>query len=123
MSAFKPHLEELCDRSHDVMVSCVMGTDGLAVETVNRVEAHDSLDADALFVEFSSILGQIQKRSYDLAMGQVEEMSMQSQSFTCLVRLINQEYFVAAAVRAHGNVGKARYLLRILAPKMIEELV
>ena len=122
MSAFKPHLEELCDRSHDVMVTCVMGTDGLAVETVNRVEADDSLDADALFVEFSSILGQIQKRSYDLAMDQVEEMSMQSQSFTCLVRLINQEYFVAAAVRAQGNVGKARYLLRILAPKMIEEL-
>ena len=122
MSAFKPHLETLCVRSTDIMVACVMGTDGLAVETVNPGQEQDNLDADALFVEFSSILGQIQNRTYDLAMGQVEEMSMQSQSFTCLVRLINQEYFIAAAVRAHGNVGKARYLLRILAPKMIEEL-
>ena len=122
MSAFKPHLEELCTRAQDVMVACVMGTDGLAVDTVSQMDGHEHLDADALFVEFSSILGQIQSRTKELAMGQVEEMSMQSQSFTCLVRLINEEYFMAAAVKAQGNVGKSRYLLRILAPKMLVEL-
>jgi predicted regulator of Ras-like GTPase activity (Roadblock/LC7/MglB family) len=123
MSAFKPHLEELCARASDVMVACVMGTDGLAIETVTQGAHQETLDGDALFVEFSSILGQVQNRTHDMAMGQVEEMSIRSQNFTCILRLINSEYFVAAAVDGDGNTGKARYLLRILAPKMIKEFV
>ena len=104
------------------MVACVMGTDGLAIETISHDGAPlETLDSDALFVEFSSILGQVQNRTQDMAMGQVEEMSIRSQSFTCILRLINDDYFVAAAVDANGNTGKARYLLRVLAPKMIKE--
>jgi hypothetical protein len=36
--------------------------------------------------------------------------------------MLTDEYFVALAVAPGGNVGKARYLLRVSAPKLIENL-
>jgi hypothetical protein len=38
------------------------------------------------------------------------------------MRLLNEEYFVAVAMRPQGNLGKARYLLRTQAPKLLENL-
>jgi hypothetical protein len=36
--------------------------------------------------------------------------------------MLSDEYFVALAVEPGGNVGKARYLLRVSAPKLVENL-
>jgi hypothetical protein len=41
---------------------------------------------------------------------------------TTLIRLLNDEYFVVVALQPSGNIGKARYLLRISAPKLLEKL-
>ena len=38
------------------------------------------------------------------------------------MRALNDEYFLAFAVRPTGNFGKARYVLRVLAPKFQAEL-
>jgi len=122
VSAFETHLNEICERADDVVVACVMGLDGLAIETVRQGELEDQVDADALFVEFSSILSQIRERTDGLVLGQIEEMSIQSGNITTILRLINSDYFIAAAVLPKGNLGKARYLLRVQAPKMIGEL-
>lgn len=100
-----------------------MGLDGLAIETVRQNQTEQAVDSDALFVEFSSILSQMKDRSDGLAFGQVEEMSIRSANITTMVRLINAQYFVAAALLPQGNHGKARYLLRVCAPKMISELL
>jgi hypothetical protein len=39
-----------------------------------------------------------------------------------LIRVINQSYFVAVAMEPEGNLGKSRFLLRVLAPKLAQEL-
>jgi hypothetical protein len=36
--------------------------------------------------------------------------------------MLTYEYFVALAVAPGGNVGKARYLLRVTAPTLVENL-
>ena len=36
--------------------------------------------------------------------------------------VLTDEYFLAFAVRPSGNFGKARYVLRVLAPKIRAEL-
>ena len=38
------------------------------------------------------------------------------------MRALNEEYFLAFALRPAGNFGKARYVLRVLAPKIQAEL-
>jgi hypothetical protein len=42
---------------------------------------------------------------------------------TTLIRLLNPEYFVAMTIAPGGNFGKARFLLRTLTPKLVDELV
>ncbi|MGC4063540.1 MAG: hypothetical protein QM784_02605 [Polyangiaceae bacterium] len=39
-----------------------------------------------------------------------------------LIRVINDSYFLALSLSPDGNFGKGRYLLRITAPKVAEEL-
>ena len=57
-----------------------------------------------------------------LEVGGLEEVSLRTDSLAVIVRVLNHEYFVACAVRADGNYGKARYLLRMLAPQIKSEL-
>jgi hypothetical protein len=39
-----------------------------------------------------------------------------------VARLVSPEYFIVVALKPDGNFGKARYLLRITAPKLRSEL-
>jgi len=41
---------------------------------------------------------------------------------TTLIRVLTSDYFVAVALAPTGNIGKGRYMLRVAAPKLIEEL-
>ena len=36
---------------------------------------------------------------------------------------VSDSYFIALTLRPDGNLGKARYLLRVVAPKLLTELV
>jgi hypothetical protein len=40
-----------------------------------------------------------------------------------LVRVLSENYFLAIALAPDGNYGKARYLVRTAAPRMLQELV
>ena len=39
-----------------------------------------------------------------------------------LIRVLNDNYFVALTMDPDGNFGKGRFLLRVTAPKLLEEL-
>ena len=39
-----------------------------------------------------------------------------------IARLVSPEYFMVLAMKPEGNYGKARYLLRVTAPKVKSEL-
>jgi len=39
-----------------------------------------------------------------------------------LIRVINKGYFVAMTMSPEGNLGKGRYLLRVMAPTLAQEL-
>jgi predicted regulator of Ras-like GTPase activity (Roadblock/LC7/MglB family) len=54
--------------------------------------------------------------------GDTREVSIKSDRVTTLIRVLNDSYFVALTLRPDGNLGKARYLLRVLAPKLVGEL-
>jgi hypothetical protein len=55
-------------------------------------------------------------------MGTASEVAIQAENMTTLMRLLNEEYFIAVAMRPQGNIGKARFLLRTSAPKLLENL-
>jgi hypothetical protein len=50
-------------------------------------------------------------------------VAFHSDKLLTLVRVVNDNYFVALTMLPNGNFGKARFLLRTAAPKLLEELV
>jgi predicted regulator of Ras-like GTPase activity (Roadblock/LC7/MglB family) len=55
--------------------------------------------------------------------GATQEVAFHSEKLLTLVRVLNENYFLAIALAPDGNYGKARYLVRTAAPRMLQELV
>ena len=98
----------------------IMATDGIALAEALSLE--NPADIQTLSVEYTAVLNEIKKASEVLEMGDLEELTVKSGSLTFLIRLINDEYFIALAMHPDANLGKGRYLVRIAAPRLAEEL-
>jgi len=99
----------------------LMGFDGIPVE--NYVKTGVKLDVESVGMEYSVILTQISKAASMLDAGAAREISIQTENMTTVIRLLNTEYFVALTMAPNGNFGKARFLLRTLTPKLVDELI
>lgn len=119
---FREHLERICDDLDGAVAACLMGADGLPVEAVERFQDHEGIDANSLFVEYSSLLPQLRQSAEMFTAGAVEELCVRSEGLTAVIRPVTEEYFLALALRPGGNLGKGRYLLRLVAPQLVDEL-
>jgi hypothetical protein len=52
----------------------------------------------------------------------VDELSIATDKILTVARLVSPEYYLVLALAPDGNVGRARYLLRVMAPKLRSEL-
>jgi len=118
---FKDVLREVVERTEGGIASLLMGFDGIPVD--NYVKNGAKLDVESIGMEFSVILTQINKAAGMLDAGNAREVSIQTENMTTLIRLLNPEYFVAMTLAPGGNFGKARFLLRTLTPKLVDELI
>lgn len=121
---FETHLQAIVDAMPSALAASVMGVDGLAVATVETeaLQAEDGLDLSSLLVEFSSVLGQVQRTGDIFAAGAVEELTIRSERLITLLRPVSGDYFVALAIKPGSLVGKGRYLLRVHGARLLEEL-
>jgi predicted regulator of Ras-like GTPase activity (Roadblock/LC7/MglB family) len=118
---FKEVLQEVVDRTEGGVAGLLMGFDGIPVE--HYVRETDSLDVETVGMEYSVILKDIRRAATMLEAGEASEISVRADKMTTVIRLLNDEYFVAVTLRPDGNFGKARFLLRMNAPKLLTDLV
>jgi predicted regulator of Ras-like GTPase activity (Roadblock/LC7/MglB family) len=97
----------------------LMGFDGIPVEMYS---GESEVDIETVGMEFSVLLKEVRKAAELLDAGTAEELTVRTDQLSTVLRVINQEYFLAMAIDKNGNLGKARYLLRLLAPEMRKEL-
>ncbi|AKU90324.1 roadblock/LC7 domain-containing protein [Vulgatibacter incomptus] len=116
---FREHLEEICQVDGAVAAS-VMGFDGIAIDTVTA--PNQAVDAETLMIEYSGILGQVRKAAELLKAGDLTELTIGTERMTTHLRPIDSEFFLVLAMSPAGNYGKGRYLLRVKAPKLKDEL-
>jgi predicted regulator of Ras-like GTPase activity (Roadblock/LC7/MglB family) len=117
---FREHLQEVV-RSVDGAVACsLMGMDGIEVDTHLTDEL--GLDLRALLIEFSTLFRGAKDAAAAHQAGEVAELSIQTERILTVARVVSSEYFMVAALRPDGNFGKARYMLRVTAPKLAAEL-
>jgi predicted regulator of Ras-like GTPase activity (Roadblock/LC7/MglB family) len=117
---FKSILREVVESADGAVASILMGFDGITVDSY--ASDGSSVDMETVGSEYSQVLMQIRQAAQMLDMGTASEVAIQAENMTTLMRLLNEEYFIAIAMRPQGNIGKARFLLRTSAPKLLENL-
>jgi predicted regulator of Ras-like GTPase activity (Roadblock/LC7/MglB family) len=117
---FTEHLKKVVDNVDGSIGSLIMGLDGIAVDTYLR----DSQDVDitTIGMEFSFILTQVRKAGDILKIGGVDEVVIRAENLTLLVRMLTDEYFLAVMLGSSASFGKSRFLMRLAAPRLIDEL-
>jgi predicted regulator of Ras-like GTPase activity (Roadblock/LC7/MglB family) len=117
---FKQQLKKVVDNVDGGIAAVVMGLDGIPVESYIRM--NDKIDITTVAMEFSFILGQVKKAADSLQVGSCEELTVKAQRLVLCVRMLSPQYFVATALTTEGNVGKARFLMRMQGPALSAEL-
>ena len=117
---FQDVLRGLVERTDGAIASLLMGFDGITVDSYSRDPS--ALNVETVGSEYSVVLGQIKQAASMLDLGSAQEVAVQAENMTTVIRLLNDEYFVAMALSPSGSLGKARYLLRVEASKLLERL-
>ncbi len=124
-SPFRESIEKLLN-GIEGGVSCVlMGFDGIMVDTYSKVGAVDgggTPDIQTLMMEFAHLISQARRTLESVDAGALEEFTLRTEKMTLVVRLLTPEYFLACAILPTGNLGKARYLMRLTAPGLRADL-
>lgn len=118
---FQEWLKRLVSETEGGIAGLLMGFDGIAVDSYASPTA-GGLDITTVGMEFSFILGQVRKAAEILEVGGVQEVTIRAANLTILIRVVTPEYFCALALKPEGNLGKGRYLLRVVGPKLQAEL-
>ncbi len=116
---FREALEEICT-VEGAVAACVMGFDGIAIDTVKATPT--DRDIDTLMVEYSGLLAQVRQASEMLQTGTLSEVSIGTEELMAHLRPIDSEFFVVLAMTPDGNHGKGRFLVRLSVPKFQAEL-
>jgi len=117
---FKEALQGVVEGTEGGIAGLLMDFEGIPVESFTRPGA--SLDIETVGAEVSVVVKAIQRASEMLEAGETREVAFRSEKMTTLIRVINKGYFVAVAIEPEGNIGKSRFLLRVIAPRLAEEL-
>ena len=118
--SFKEEVARIVAGVPSCLAVTLMGRDGISVES--QVSPSAKLDVSAYFVELTAAFSQVEKSSDQLTTGDVNELVVRTDNVDIVMRAVGKEYFLALAMPVYANLGKGRYLLRVIAPKLRAEL-
>lgn len=117
---FRDALREVVEGVDGGLAGMVMDFEGIPLESFTGDGS--AVDIEAVGIEASVLVKSIRRATEMLEAGDTNEVSIRSERMVTLIRVVNGTYFVALTLRPSGNLGKARYLLRLLAPRLSAEL-
>jgi predicted regulator of Ras-like GTPase activity (Roadblock/LC7/MglB family) len=117
---FREILQEIVESTEGGTAGLLMGFDGIAIDQYNA--GGGAFDVESVGMEYTVVLKGVQQAAEMLDAGTTNEISVQTERLTTVVRMINEEYFAAVTLHPDGNLGKARFLLRVKAPDIIDNL-
>lgn len=120
--SFRETLEQMCQDVDGALAASVMGYDGLAVDThevgPDRLNQPPEVSIGSALVEYSNIFGQVRIAARQLEAGEASEFSVRTDKVVAVGRALSPDYFVVLALAPDGNLGKARYVLRVGAARL-----
>lgn len=118
---FKEDLEQICGKVEGSFAASLMGFDGIAIET-HEARPVGEIELQTLLVEYSGIISQVRQAAESLQMGKASEVSIRTEKLVAVARPLTPDYFVVLTMSPEGNVGRARYELRVAGPKLAAQL-
>ena len=118
---FKEALQGVVDGTDGGLAGLLMDFEGIPVESYSRDDS-SGFDIEAVGAEVSVVVKAIQRATEMLEAGETREVAFKSEKMVTLIRIINDNYFLALTLSPDGNFGKGRFLLRVTAPKLVDEL-
>ncbi|MEB2311055.1 MAG: roadblock/LC7 domain-containing protein [Sorangiineae bacterium] len=116
---FKEMLQQVVDGTDGGIAGLLMDFEGIPVESYAK---DGGFDIEAVGAEVSVVVKAIQRATEMLDAGSTREVSFKSDKMVTLIRVLNDNYFVALALEPEGNFGKGRFMLRVAAPELVQEL-
>ncbi|MFQ5456268.1 MAG: roadblock/LC7 domain-containing protein [Nitrospirota bacterium] len=101
----------------DSLGIALVGTDGIVVEEYKKDLL---LDIQALGAEYCTFLKETDKIS--LNSGLTEELTVTNDNVIIILKRISEDYFLILVIRAGGNFGKSRFLLKRESAVLKDEL-
>ena len=117
---FREHLQEVCRGVDGALACSLMGMDGIEVDS--HVQAESGVDVPSMMIEMTGLLRTAREAALAHQAGGVAEFSVGTDRLLTVGRLVSPDYFMVVALEPGGNQGKARYLLRVTAPRVLAEL-
>jgi predicted regulator of Ras-like GTPase activity (Roadblock/LC7/MglB family) len=117
---FSEILQRIVEETGGGIGAVLMGYDGIAID--QYFASDEALDLHMVVVEYSNVLKEIRKTADILSLGDMEEISIRTDRFIIVIRMLNEEYFVALVINRDGNFGKGRYLMTREGFNLIEAL-
>jgi predicted regulator of Ras-like GTPase activity (Roadblock/LC7/MglB family) len=98
----------------------VMGFDGIAIDSVEGPGASGHEVAAA--VELAAVTSQLRRAAEGLGSGDIQEVALETEQRVTLLRPLSDRYLLVMTVARNGGVGRARFRMRMIAPKLVAEL-
>jgi predicted regulator of Ras-like GTPase activity (Roadblock/LC7/MglB family) len=126
-SPFRDSIEKLLQKVEGGVACVLMGFDGITVDSytapaVAGSPAAAAPDLQTMAMEFAHFIAQARRTLESVEAGALEEFTLRTDKMTLLVRLLTDQYFLACAILPTGNLGRARYLMRLSAPGLRADL-
>lgn len=115
----KESLKKISEKVDDLKGIALAAADGIIVE---EYRADPSLDLASIVAECGALWKAVDKASQSVELGSSHEMTIVTERAVVLIKKINLEYFLLLAVASEKNFGKGRFLLRMEAATLVEEL-
>lgn len=117
---FKEALAGAVEGTEGGTAGLLMDFEGIPLESYTKGD--NEFDIETVGAEVSVVVKAIQRAAEMLEAGETREVAFKSDRMVTLIRVLNHSYFVAMTLTPSGNLGKGRFMLRVMAPRLLEEL-
>lgn len=117
---FNKILQRIVEGTGGGIGAVLMGYDGIAIDQF--FSSDEAIDLHMVVVEYSNVLKEIRRTAEILSLGEMEEISIRTERYIIVVRMLNEDYFVALIINRDGNFGKGRYLITREGCNLVEAL-
>lgn len=118
---FREHLQRVVESTPGASCASVMDWDGIAIDTFDA--PGNPFDVTSMMAHYTGPVRQLQQTAMEVERsGEISELTITAEGLTCLLRPLNEEYFMVVLLQPGALTGKARYLTRVAAPALVREI-